>query len=111
MQTVRNVSRMLNLANAARLKEYLRPLVRGERDDRATVPDATAKAAWPGDPTGASQRKRLRRDAVRRLMLAFYWPLERWALSALTPSGSGTSALVLMALVARETVSINPRLT
>jgi hypothetical protein len=44
-------------------------------------------------------------------MLAFYWPLGRWALSALAPSGSGTSPLVLMALVARETVSINPPLT
>jgi hypothetical protein len=43
-------------------------------------------------------------------MLAFYWPLGRRALSALAPSGAGTIGSGPMALVARETVSINPPL-
>jgi hypothetical protein len=62
-----------------------------------------------------SRRKRLRRDGVRRLMLAFYWPLGRRALSALAPSGSGTSLWSYGARGARDrfdqpALSVGPRL-
>ena len=99
---------MLKLANAARLKEYLRPLVRGERDDRATIPDGAAKAAWPGDPTAPIAAQALTPRwgaevdarfllAVRTLDAVGTSPVGQWHI------GSGP-----MALVARETVSINP---
>src|ERR1700741_2431409 len=50
-----------------------REVVGGAQD---TTRSGQGGLAWRPKPR-ASRRKRLRRDAVRRLMLAFYWPLGR----------------------------------
>ena len=101
---------MLKLANAARLKEYLRPLVRGERDDRATVPDATAKAAWPGDPTARIAAQALTPRCGAEVDARFLLAARTLAAVGTGPVGQWHIGSGPMALVARETVSINPRL-
>jgi hypothetical protein len=88
-----------------------RPRHHGERYDGAAIPDGTAKAAWPGDPTARIAARALTPRcgaevdarfllAARTLDAVGTGPVGQWHI------GSGP-----MALVARETVSINPLLT
>ena len=59
-------------------------------------------------PRPNRQRKRLRGGGAE-VDARFRWPVGTLAQSALAPSGTGLSALVLKAAVARETGSISPK--
>jgi len=59
------------------------------------------------DRARIARRKRLRGGGAE-VDARFRWPMGTLAQSALAPSGTGLSALVLKAAVARETGSINP---